>query len=349
MLIIVFNSSALASSYSKNLKTQIKSLIHERDLLQAQTKDLRASRDEVVREMVLLNTKNAELTTMNNDLSRLAIEREESVIITGPSSSPPLSPSQSTDTSNILTTTRTRKHSDASSVMCKVSSRNSFKSDQTPTLFRIKKKGSTMFSKLSGGSSTSNITPSSSSKPNKPEPSLSSSSSSIYGVSPSKSIYSNTMYNSSLQSLSSAFEQNMGGTLGRPIGKNKTFMDSSASLHQSPLQHNHGGGGNHSFHPMSFLRPVKCGACGDKIWGRSEYRCDGCGFSSHSRCLSKVPQQCLAAVNTSSSLDLSVDYIQPSTSSSSFLSASFESKPLPPSKKSISGKFLWCFISSNVY
>lgn len=295
--------------------------------------------------MVLLNTKNAELTKLNNDLSRQAIEREESVIITGPSSSPPLSPSQSTDTSSILTTTRTRKHSDASSIMCKVSSRNSFKSDQTPTLFRIKKKGSTMFSKLSG-SSNSSTTSSSSSKPGKPEPSLSSSSS-IYGVSPSKSIYSNTTYNSSLQSLSSAFEQNMSGSLGRSVGKNKAFMDSTASLHISPLQHNHGG--DHSFHPMSFLRPVKCGACGDKIWSRSEYRCDGCGFSAHSRCLSKVPQQCLAAINTASSLDFSADHIQPSTSSSSFLSTSFENKSSLPLKKPNGGKFFKCFTFHPIY
>lgn len=293
----------------------MKSLVSERDLLKHETKSLRKIRDEVVHEMVLLNTKNDELTTMNNDLSRRAIQQEESVVIPvlNRHTPPPLSPSQSTDSSNLSVVCRTRKLSDASSILCNVSSRNSFIKDQTPKLFRIKKKKSTMFGLLGGSNSSANLA-----KPVKPEPSLSSSSVSIYGSSKS-SIYSNNNLNSSLQSLQPET---------RSISKNKGFMDSTASLQIVPSHH--GGTSSHSFQPMSFLRPVKCGACGDKIWGRSEYRCDHCGFSSHSRCLSKVPQNCLSA--TSSNLDLTSEFY----GSTANLSMGSHDKSLPPSKKSMS-------------
>lgn len=253
-----------------------------------QTKELKATRDDVIRDMVLLNSKNAELTTINSDLSKRATEKEETNIIPTIQmhTPPPLSPSQSTETSNVPPT-RPRRPSDASSIMCKVSSRNSFLSDQTPTLFRIKKKSSTMFNTMLGGGN-GNIT-----KSIKPEPSLSSSSISTFGSNGKSSLYGNNNFNSSLQSLHL-------DTSSKSLVKNKSFMDSSASLQLTPTQTNTGN--NHSFQPMSFIRPVKCGACGDKIWGRSEYRCDGCSFSSHTRCLSKVPQHCMGSSSSNAEL-----------------------------------------------
>ncbi|KAF1798645.1 hypothetical protein FB192DRAFT_1392542 [Mucor lusitanicus] len=325
-------SSSVYSSYQKSLKSQIKSLTQERDALKSQTKDLTASRDEIIHEMVLLNTKNAELTTMNNDLSRRALEKEEATsthlgAMPLSHSSPPLSPSQSSDTSSIAPPSamqlqqRPRRPSNASSVMFNVSSRRSFISDQTPTLFRLKKKGSTMFGKL-GATTTS--TSSKSSKldtPAAPMPTTSTSSSSSIFRTTSRSIYNNPNYSSSLQSLSYQDSHSLSKS------SKKSFMDSSVSL-------SHAGHESHSFQPTSFLRPVKCGSCGDKIWGRSEYRCDGCGFSSHSKCLSKVPQHCTAA-QTSSSFDLGYP------SSASFDNVGglmdIENKPLPQQpKKSLS-------------
>lgn len=281
-------------------------------------------------EMVLLNTKNAELTTMNNDLSRRAIEKEEATLphpgaMPLSHSSPPLSPSQSSDTSSsaivppltMQQPQRPRRPSNASSVMFNVSSRKSFISDQTPTLFRLKKKGSTMFGKL-GATATSTSKPSKLEAPAAPMPTTSTSSSSSIFRTTSRSIYSNPNYSSSLQSLSYQDSPSLGKS------SKKSFMDSSVSL-------SHAGHESHSFQPTSFLRPVKCGSCGDKIWGRSEYRCDGCGFSSHSKCLSKVPQHC-TATQTSSSFDLGYP------SSASFDNTDIENKPLPQQpKKSLSG------------
>ncbi|RCH90819.1 hypothetical protein CU098_007494, partial [Rhizopus stolonifer] len=238
--------STYYTNYQKSLKAQAKAISQQRDILQAETKDLKQTRDELVHDLISLN---------NNQEEPAAAA----------AAAPPITISPSTSSSS----TRPRKLSDAGSIICKVSSRNSFLSDQTPTLFRIKKKGSTMFNKLAH-SPTPKI---------KPEPSLSnsstSSSSSIYGL-------SSKFATGSLQNLS----------------KKSGFMDSSMSLH-----------GNHAFMPTSFIRPVRCGVCNDKIWGRSEYRCEGCGFLAHSRCLSQVPQSCLStyAARSASSFDLHSD------------------------------------------
>ncbi|KAI9255487.1 hypothetical protein BY458DRAFT_520154 [Sporodiniella umbellata] len=243
--------SAYYANYQKSLKAQAKSIAQHRDILHSETRDLKQTRDELVHDLISLNNP-------GNNNSR---KQETAPLPTT------LSPSHSSSS----TTAPARKLSDAESVICKVSSRNSFLGDQTPTLFRIKKKGSTMFNK---------IAPIPPPKP-KPEPSLStssttnSSSSSIYGL-------SSKFATGSLQNLS----------------KKAGFTDSNMSLH-----------GNHAFMHTPFIRPVKCGVCNDKIWGRSEYRCEGCGFLAHSRCLSHVPQSCLSTYpsRSASSFDLHAD------------------------------------------
>ncbi|KAG1148533.1 hypothetical protein G6F37_003488 [Rhizopus arrhizus] len=245
--------SAYYANYQKSLKTQLKSITQQRDLLYAETKDLKETRNELVHDLISLNNTKSEEPT-----------------------DPPITISPSQSSSSI----RPRKLSDADSVICKVSSRNSYLGDQTPTLFRIKKKGSTMFNKFTHSNNTNGANASNSKL--KPEPSISSSST------------SSTSASSSIYNLSSKFAT---GSL-QNLSKKSGFMDSSLSLH-----------GNHAFMPTSFIRPTKCGVCGDKIWGRSEYRCEGCGFLAHSRCLSQVPQSCLAAYASCStnSFDLQSD------------------------------------------
>ncbi|CEP09677.1 hypothetical protein [Parasitella parasitica] len=311
------SNTTVFPNYQKSLKMQIKSLIQERNLLKSQTKDLATSRDEVIHEMVLLNTKIAELATMNNDLSRRVIAKEEATLTASPamplSNSPPLSPSRSSDALSRIppaSAQHLRKPSNASSTVLNASSKKSFISDQTPTLFRLKKKGSTMFGKLG----TVSATP----KPSKLDiPSsglLSSSSSSIFRAT-SKTIYNNPSYSSSLQSINYQDSSALGKS------SSKSFTNTSISLSRAVHE-------SHSFQPTFFLKPVKCGSCGDKIWSRSEYRCDGCGLSSHSRCLSKVSQQCTVA-NTSSSLDLGSSSSFENASSPKTSSSDIEGKTLP--------------------
>ncbi|KAI8975385.1 hypothetical protein BDF20DRAFT_603021 [Mycotypha africana] len=406
--------SSLLKDYQKALKLQIKSLIQERDFLQIQTKDLAKCRDEIIREMVLLNTKNAELTTMNNDLSRLALEKEEanssSNNSNSPSTSPPLSPSHS---SALTPTTadyhaaqlRPRKNSNASSIMSKMSYRRSFIATQSPgSLFRLKKKGSAMFGKfspnnysLTGAAVSTNNNGSSNNGSNSRYLKHELASSSLTrqdDENATSAIYNDNMYNYSTQSLNiptttvSTSCEAGDGTLGRSAtpnslnnnishrkynSKNSTITSSSQKISSSSYA-GHGKMSassttstdiyHHSFRLTSFLRPVKCGVCGDKIWGRSEYRCEHCGYSSHSRCLNQISESCPQAAPSLSSLSPSAtnsnselvtaittsDYstssalydnassiMTPETSSiSSQLTTANDAKSLPASKKSFS-------------
>ncbi|KAI9283384.1 hypothetical protein BY458DRAFT_496368 [Sporodiniella umbellata] len=171
--------------------------------------------------------------------------------------------------------TENRRASDADSIGYKVSSRNSVIGDPIPTLFQIKKKSSTVFNKLTNGA-----IPKSNTKL-KLETSVSSSSTvssprspSIYGMSPRYN-------NSSSQNLH----------------KKQDYSEASMSFQ-----------GTHSFVVASFLRPVRCGVCADKLWGRSEYKCEGCGFLAHSKCLNQALQNCaVPGLTSQNSLEILSD------------------------------------------
>ncbi|KAG1147189.1 hypothetical protein G6F37_006041 [Rhizopus arrhizus] len=278
----------LGNFYQKGLKTQLTSMIQQRDLLISETRELKATRDEALYSLV-------KLTQVNSS------PEEQS-----PATSPQIS-----------NTARPRRISDAGSIICNVSSRNSFMGDQTPTLFRIKKKGSTMFSKLTSSNSSSSISNTNANTKLRLETSVSASSIPSLTTSPSTYGISSKYINGSSQNLT------------------KKSGSTESNLSSTSMQ------GNHSFLPTSFIRPVKCGVCTDKMWGRSEYRCEGCGFLSHSKCLSQVPSACSSPspVLSRSSFDLLPEFDNksspPLSKSSSIFETSlierveFEGRPVP--------------------
>lgn len=223
------------------LVCEIKSLFTDREQVRTDTKSLEAIRDDVLHEMVMLNTKNAELTEMNNDLSRRVTEREReaAAVMAGTSFLYSPSPSLSSELNSPI---QQRKSSEASI---------NHHLQQQPKVFKMKKKGN-MFAKLSG----------------KKDPAAQ-----LYGH--------NNLTTSSTLSLSQS-----------PDFTSK--KQSSESMHQH---------GSHVFLPTSFLRPVKCDACGEKMWGLSELRCQGCLYCTHARCLPHVPQLCYG-FHTTTSLEL---------------------------------------------
>jgi hypothetical protein len=226
---------------------EVRTLKTDREHIKSETTNLEKIRDDVLHEMVMLNTKNAELTEMNNDLSRRVTERErEAAAVMAGTSFLHTSPSPSLS-SELQSPIMQRKSSEAS-VVHKIAARDSFNgSTQQPKMFKLKKKGA-MFSKFN--------------KPKDPN--------AIYGTA-----------NASTLSLS---------------GENKR----ERSKQSQEMQH-----GSHTFQPTSFLRPTKCDACGEKMWGLSELRCSGCFYATHARCLQHVPQLCFGTGNTTSSFDLS--------------------------------------------
>ncbi|CEP16580.1 hypothetical protein [Parasitella parasitica] len=215
------------------LTCEIKSLCADRDQVRTDTKTLEAIRDDVLHEMVMLNTKNAELTEMNNDLSRRITEREReaAAVMAGTSFLYSPSPSLSSELSSPVLQQRKSSETNVQQQQ----------QQQQPKVFKLKKKGN-MFAKLSG----------------KKDPAAQ-----LYGH--------GNLTTSSTLSLSPSPE----------FPSNK--KQSSESTHQH---------GSHTFLPTSFLRPVKCDACGEKMWGLSELRCQGCSYCTHARCLPHVPQLC---------------------------------------------------------
>ncbi|KAL0096937.1 hypothetical protein J3Q64DRAFT_1807308 [Phycomyces blakesleeanus] len=255
----------------KALLAEIRSLNHERDALKNETRTLSKARDDVIHEMVMLNTKNAELSTMNNDLSRRMTEREReaAAIMAGTSFLHSPSPSRSTELHSPVP--MQRKYSDTT-VERKVAARDSFNGTQAPKMFKIKKKnGGTIFGKRGG-------------KNNKTDPAVT-----IYGEARSGV---NTVSNPNGNQYVS--NRNDGRTGAK-------IQTSQLPTTQHPLLQSLQQDG-HAFQPTSFLRPTKCDACGEKMWGLSELRCQCCGYITHAKCLSHVPQLCHAS--TTSTLDL---------------------------------------------
>ncbi|KAI9497459.1 hypothetical protein BDB00DRAFT_868497 [Zychaea mexicana] len=207
------------------INTELDSLKSERDTLRSETKELAKLRDDVINEMIMLNTKNAELSGMNNDLSRRVTEREReaAAVMAGTS----FIRRGSEEVSNAIVSTT-----------AKVIARDSFHGTQAPKVFKIKPKN---FFKKSNSADQQMMSWSSSSGSN-------------------------------------------GSATTTTTTTTTTSSSSSSTLSLKS---------RHAFHPASFLRPTRCDVCNDKVWGRSDLRCQGCGFITHAKCLSNAPQLCV--------------------------------------------------------
>ncbi|KAF9127539.1 hypothetical protein BGW39_005806 [Mortierella sp. 14UC] len=87
----------------------------------------------------------------------------------------------------------------------------------------------------------------------------------------------------------------------------------------------------HIFIQHNFVRPSRCEACDDKLWGR-EYRCRSCAFHIHGRCMDDILPGCSGAIKDSDSS--SFRNVAPSGGSG------FELPPQPPAKHVMFGNNL---------
>lgn len=259
----------------KALLAEIASLKSDREQVKSETDTLEKMKDEVLHEMVMLNTKNAELTEMNNDLSRRVTEREREAAAVIAGTSFLYSPSPSLSTELHSPTNMQRKSSEASiarniAQTALLHHQQQQQQQQPPKVFKLKKKGN-MFAKLSG-------------KSNKVD-------------SAASAIYGNGVANNASSTLSLASPNNESYMDFRQKNNSSTASSASNNNKQSQENTQHG---SHTFLPTSFLRPIKCDACGEKMWGLSELRCQGCLYATHARCLSHVPQLCYGGTTASS-------------------------------------------------
>lgn len=217
----------------------------ERDVVLQETRRLEKTRDEVINEMVMLNTKNAELTSLNNDLSRRVTEREReaAAVMAGTSflGSQP-APSKSAEGLGSASSLPQRKSSDSHShagAVRRIVQRDSFNGTQAPKMFRLKRAkedAGKMFGKFAGGG-----------KGGKPEQST--------------GIY-NGLNGASTSSVNLTSQHHARKDSRSPQRSQESTIPSLAQ-------------GSHTFIQTSFLRPVKCDVCCEKMWGLNELRCQG--------------------------------------------------------------------------
>jgi hypothetical protein len=218
----------------------------ERDVILQETRRLEKTRDEVINEMVMLNTKNAELTSLNNDLSRRVTEREReaAAVMAGTSFlGPQLAPSKSNDGLNSSTSPPRRKSSDShthAGAVRRIVQRDSFNGTQAPKMFRLKRAkedAGKMFGKFAGG---------------------------VKGAKHEQSVTGiyNGINGASTSSVNLVNQHQPRKDSRNPQRSQESSLPSLAQ-------------GSHTFQQTSFLRPVKCDVCCEKMWGLNELRCQG--------------------------------------------------------------------------
>ncbi|KAG0237436.1 hypothetical protein BGW42_001012 [Actinomortierella wolfii] len=86
----------------------------------------------------------------------------------------------------------------------------------------------------------------------------------------------------------------------------------------------------HQFVLHNFLRPVRCDCCDDKLWGR-EYKCRMCGYQIHGRCSHEIIPSCQGTAMQRDSDSSSLRGMTPSGNNV---------PPPPPAKQTMFGKDL---------
>ncbi|GAN06035.1 signal transducer [Mucor ambiguus] len=226
-------------------------------------------REDIISDMILLNTKNAELTQLNNDLSRRVMEREQEAkaVFAGMSFlTTPAEESNNSSSSTSTNTSSTMKHrrnlstgsigithstsmteinngkteSFISPATAKLAQRDSFNGSAAPKLFKFRRNKS--------GSGKHKMT-------NRQNDDL-------------ISVPYDSNSNSNTRSL-------------EPV--------SESLMKKEPENVK---AGKHHFAQQKFLRPIKCEACSEKMWRVNELKCSECGIVCHSKCIYSVPQAC---------------------------------------------------------
>ncbi|KAF8984042.1 hypothetical protein BGZ46_008963 [Entomortierella lignicola] len=89
----------------------------------------------------------------------------------------------------------------------------------------------------------------------------------------------------------------------------------------------------HYFIQYNFLKPTRCDCCDDKLWGR-EYRCRDCGLQVHARCTHEIIPGCPMTMKNKDSDSSSLRGLTPSGNSS------HGQPPTPPAKQIMFGNDL---------
>lgn len=227
----------------------------QKDMLNAKNSyaKLIKGREDIISDMILLNTKNAELTHLNNDLSRRVMEREQEAKAVFAGMSFLTTPAEESNNSSSNTSTNTMKHR------------------RNLSTGSIGITHSTSMTEISNGKTESFISPA------------------------TAKLAQRDSFNGSAAPKLFKFRRNKSGS-----GKHKMTNRQNDDLISVPYDSNNSNtrslepvsesfmkkepenvkAGKHHFAQQKFLRPIKCEACGEKMWRVNELKCSGNGRKS---------------------------------------------------------------------
>ncbi|KAI8384955.1 uncharacterized protein BYT42DRAFT_564202 [Radiomyces spectabilis] len=234
---------------------QLVSIRKDVELEKSSYSKLIKARDDIINEMIMLNTKNAQLTSLNNDLSRRVMEREREAIAVmagtsflGTSAQDELGADRvarhrrTPSASHSAAASPEKKHAEIAHHTPKVAQRDSFNGAEAPRLFKFRRTKEAKAAKHAKDHEA------------------------LIGL----------PYDSTEK--------------GSDVSNEATVTKKEKSSFEEVFYNR--ANGNHHFTQTKFLRPQKCEACGEKMWRVSEYKCYECGIVCHIKCVYNAPPQC---------------------------------------------------------
>ncbi|KAI9245895.1 hypothetical protein BDA99DRAFT_272023 [Phascolomyces articulosus] len=249
---------------------QLRSVHSDIDTAKSGYGRLMKARDDIISEMIMLNTKNAELTSLNNDLSRRVTEREREAlaVMAGTSFLADESNPNNKENNNKLQQQDSamdisgvfleRKSSDHQNVR-KVAQRDSISKAEPPKMFKFRRKNK--FGRRNNSNSKKN---------DKEEMTI--------GVPYDANVSGQPLATTTVQE-------------SQPLRQKTSNELKELEAHATRVR------AGHNFAQTRFLRPTKCDVCNEKMWRVSELKCQDCGYISHFRCMHNVLASCTGKIN----------------------------------------------------
>ncbi|KAI8992176.1 hypothetical protein BDF20DRAFT_909846 [Mycotypha africana] len=285
---------SLQSTYQHQLQSVQKDL----QIAKSNYAKLIKGREDIISDMILLNTKNAELAQLNNDLSRRMIEKEQeaTAVLAGLSfladdtknekpSIPVIQPHHqdthrkhhkrnlSTGSIGIVKPTTITAPSSSTSI-------NKFSTASAATAKN--------YTKLSDDTNPSRV--SSLSNNNIPKVAQRDSFNGSSVAAPKLFKFRKNKSISGKHNTNNLKENELVSSLSVTTESTTTRNDNNND--KSNIANGKGAGRKHYYVPFKFLRPVKCEGCYEKMWGVNELKCTECNMACHSKCVYDALQVC---------------------------------------------------------
>ncbi|KAH7048208.1 hypothetical protein BKA57DRAFT_394691, partial [Linnemannia elongata] len=268
-----FRLSTSHDLMKQSYQVEVKALQDQKELLQQEIQAFVETRDRVLDEMQILSVRNAELSTINNDMMRELQGRKDA-------KAAPAAPSSSFNLTSFTGKMRRQRQMSGGNQQ-ELKAQNLVAGSNESTLSFV--------STNSDGASSRSQQGSKSKKEDRQED--------IFGeeiVAPKKFNWKkgtiNTMNTSDASAANGRGAPTMlsdnGSSNGQILPPTRSFSggSDSRSLNGQYTE-------QHFFIQHNYIKPTRCDCCDDKMWGR-EYKCRGCGFQIHGRCTHEIVPGC---------------------------------------------------------